>query len=73
MKALLAIGVFALVAPLAAGETKLGTGVTLKDSTANQGARRSARRVRGQDVARRRRSDRRLHAHGMLDGSGRRG
>jgi len=33
MKALLAIGVFALVAPLAAGETKLGTGVTLKDST----------------------------------------
>ena len=33
MKALLAIGVLALVAPLAAGETKLGTGVTLKDST----------------------------------------
>jgi len=33
MKALLAIGVFALVAPLAAGETKLGTGVTLMDST----------------------------------------
>ncbi len=33
MKALLAIGVFALVAPLAAGETKLGTGVALKDST----------------------------------------
>jgi hypothetical protein len=33
MKALLAIGVFALVAPLAAGETKLGAGVTLKDST----------------------------------------
>ncbi len=33
MKALLAIGVFALVAPLAAGETKLGTGVNLKDST----------------------------------------
>ena len=34
MKALLAIGVLALVAPLAAGETKLGTGVSLKDSTA---------------------------------------
>jgi hypothetical protein len=33
MKALLAIGVLALVAPLAAGETKLGLGVTLKDST----------------------------------------
>lgn len=33
MKALLALGVLALVAPLAAGETKLGTGVTLKDAT----------------------------------------
>jgi hypothetical protein len=33
MKALLAIGVFALLTPLAAGETRLGTGVTLKDST----------------------------------------
>ncbi len=33
MKALLVIGVFALVAPLAAGETRLGTGVSLKDST----------------------------------------
>jgi len=34
MKGLLAIGVLALVAPLAAGETKLGTGVTLKEPTA---------------------------------------
>ena len=34
MKAWLAIGVLAFVAPLAAGETKLGTGVSLKDSTA---------------------------------------
>ena len=34
MKALLAIGMLALVAPLAAGETRLGTGVNLKDSTA---------------------------------------
>lgn len=34
MKALLAIGLLALVAPLAAGETKLGTGVNLKDTTA---------------------------------------
>ena len=33
MKALLAIGLLALVAPLAAGETKLGTGVTLKETT----------------------------------------
>lgn len=34
MKALLAIGVLALVVPLAAGETKLGTGVNLKETTA---------------------------------------
>jgi len=34
MKALLAIGVLALVTPLVAGETKLGAGVSLKDSTA---------------------------------------
>ena len=34
MKAFLAIGVLALVAPLAAGETRLGTGVSLKESTA---------------------------------------
>jgi len=34
MRALLAIGVPALVAPLVAGETKLGAGVSLKDSTA---------------------------------------
>ncbi len=35
MKAWLAIGMLALVAPLGAGgETKLGTGVTLKDTTA---------------------------------------
>ena len=33
MKALLAIGLLALVAPLAAGETKLGSGVTLKETT----------------------------------------
>jgi hypothetical protein len=34
MKALLAIGVLALVLPLVAGETRLGAGVSLKDSTA---------------------------------------
>ena len=34
MKTLLAIGMLAFVAPLAGGETRLGTGVTLKDSTA---------------------------------------
>lgn len=34
MKAFLAIGVLALVAPLAAGETKLGIGVNLKETTA---------------------------------------
>jgi hypothetical protein len=34
MKRLLAIGVLALVAPVAAGDTKLGTGVTLKETTA---------------------------------------
>jgi Domain of unknown function (DUF4920) len=34
MKALLAIGVLALVGPLALGETRLGTGVSLKDATA---------------------------------------
>lgn len=34
MKAFLAIGVLVLVAPLAAGETKLGTGISLKESTA---------------------------------------
>ncbi len=35
MKALLALAVFALVAPVAAGgETKLGTGVNLKETTA---------------------------------------
>jgi Domain of unknown function (DUF4920) len=34
MKAFLAIGVLVLVAPLAAGETRLGTGVSLKESTA---------------------------------------
>ena len=33
MKTLLAIGMVALLAPLAGGETRLGTGVTLKDST----------------------------------------
>ena len=33
MKTLLAIGMLAFVAPLAGGETRLGTGVTLKDST----------------------------------------
>jgi hypothetical protein len=33
MRALLAIGILALVAPLAAGETRLGTGVSLKDTT----------------------------------------
>jgi hypothetical protein len=33
MKALLAIGMLVFVAPLAGGETRLGTGVTLKDST----------------------------------------
>jgi hypothetical protein len=38
MRALLAIGVLALVAPLGAGgETKLGTGVNLKDTTAIKG------------------------------------
>jgi len=34
MKVLLALGLVALVAPLGAGETKLGTGVTLKEATA---------------------------------------
>ncbi len=34
MKALLAIGMLALVAPLTAGETRLGTGVNLKETTA---------------------------------------
>jgi hypothetical protein len=34
MKALLAIGLMALVAPLGSGDTKLGAGVTLKDTTA---------------------------------------
>jgi len=34
MKGLLVIGVLALVAPLAAGETRFGTGVNLKDTTA---------------------------------------
>ena len=34
MKALLVVGMLALVAPLAAGETKFGAGVSLKDSTA---------------------------------------
>ena len=34
MKAFLAIGMLVLVAPLAAGETRLGTGVSLKESTA---------------------------------------
>jgi hypothetical protein len=34
MKALLALGLLALVAPLGAGETKLGTGVNLKETTA---------------------------------------
>jgi hypothetical protein len=34
MRALLAIGVLALVAPLAGGETRLGTGVSLKDAIA---------------------------------------
>lgn len=34
MKALLVIGVLALVAPLSAGETRLGAGVSLKDTTA---------------------------------------
>jgi hypothetical protein len=34
MKAFLAIGVLVLVAPLAAGETRLGTGVSLKEPTA---------------------------------------
>ena len=33
MKTLLAIGMVALVAPITGGETRLGTGVTLKDST----------------------------------------
>jgi hypothetical protein len=33
MKTLLAIGMLAFVAPLAGGETRLGTGVTLKAST----------------------------------------
>jgi hypothetical protein len=33
MKTLLAFGILAIVAPLAGGETKLGTGVTLKDAT----------------------------------------
>jgi hypothetical protein len=33
MKALLAVGVLVLVAPLGVGETKFGTGVNLKDST----------------------------------------
>jgi hypothetical protein len=33
MKTLMAIAVLAFVAPLAGGETRLGTGVTLKDST----------------------------------------
>jgi hypothetical protein len=33
MKTLLAIGMLAFVAPLVGGETRLGTGVTLKDST----------------------------------------
>ena len=33
MKTLLALGMLAFVAPLAGGETRLGTGVTLKDST----------------------------------------
>ena len=33
MKTLLAIGMLAFVAPLAGGETRLGTGVTLQDST----------------------------------------
>jgi len=34
MKTSLAIGLLALVAPLSAGETRLGTGVNLKDATA---------------------------------------
>ena len=34
MKTLLIMGLLALVAPLAAGETKLGTGVNLKETTA---------------------------------------
>jgi hypothetical protein len=34
MKVLLTLGLLALVAPLGAGETKLGTGVTLKEATA---------------------------------------
>jgi hypothetical protein len=34
MKTLLAVGMLALLAPLPGGETRLGTGVTLKDSTA---------------------------------------
>ena len=33
MKTLLALGMLAFVTPLAGGETRLGTGVTLKDST----------------------------------------
>ena len=33
MKTLLALGMLAFVAPLAGGETRLGAGVTLKDST----------------------------------------
>jgi Domain of unknown function (DUF4920) len=34
MKALLALGLLALVAPLGSGDTKLGTGVNLKETTA---------------------------------------
>ena len=34
MKSFLAIGMVALVAPLSAGDTRLGAGVTLKESTA---------------------------------------
>jgi hypothetical protein len=34
MKGLFAVGVIALVVPLAAGQTKLGTGVSLKETTA---------------------------------------
>ena len=73
MKALLAIGVFALVAPLAAGETKLGTGVTLKDSTPIKAIVDQPSAYVGKTVARRRCGNRRVHAHGMLDGSGPRG
>ena len=68
MKALLAIGLLALVAPLGAGETKLGTGVTLKEATAIKALVEQPAAYVGKTASRRRRRDRGVHAHGLLDG-----